>query len=820
MNQYPFKDIESKWQKHWDSSGVNHTDLNDIDRKLYVLVMFSYPSEKKLHIGHWYNYAPVDTFARFKKMQGWNVFEPMGFDAFGLPAENYAIKNKSHPMHITRESVSFITEQLKQIGAMYDWDRAVNTSQSDYYKWTQWLFLKLYEHKAAYKKKAPVNWCPSCLTVLANEQVLGDGSCERCGTMVAVKKLEQWFLRITDFADKLLEGLERVDWPEATKAMQRHWIGRSEGTEIEFSIADSDLKITTFTTRSDTLYGVTYLVLAPEHPFVSRIVTPEQSSEVDRYIEEARRKSDIERATVDRIKTGVFTGAYAIHPATNERISIWIADYVLATYGTGAVMAVPAHDQRDYEFANKYKLLIRSVIKPKSEDELVPDDCAYEDYGIMYNSDRFNGLSSEIGIRAVAKWLEERGQGGSAVSYRLRDWLISRQRYWGAPIPIIYCDKCGTVPVPEDQLPVLLPENIEDFTPKGTSPLGACEKFMNVECPKCKGAATRDPDTMDTFVDSSWYFLRYPSANVAEVPYDKETTLKWLPVDVYVGGPEHATGHLIYARYITKFLHSIGELEFDEPFTRLIHQGIITNKGQRMSKSKGNVVNPDKFIEKYGSDCFRLYIMFMGDYTAGGDWSDEGIVGVRRFQNRIWRLFEEWVTPIKERDNDVVLINDTNLRKIMHYTIKMVSVDLDRFQFNTAISRVMEFVNGIYEYIKDEKNVNLPFMEQILHNLSLVVAPLAPHLGEEIWSKIGGKGSVFEQRYPEWNEDYLKEDQVNIAVQMNGKLIGTMSADVNSDKDVIVKMALELPKVQNKIADRKFIKAIYIQDKLINLVYN
>lgn len=632
---YPHKAFESKWRSYWKEQGLHEPDLDNPDDKLYTLVMFSYPSGDKLHCGHWYNFGPTDTWARFQRMTGKDVFEPMGFDAFGLPAENYAIQHGVHPDKSTQDNIDYMRKQLRQIGAMYDWRNEVDTSDPEYYQWTQWLFLKLYEMGLAYKQKAPVNWCPSCETVLANEQVI-DGLCERCDSEVQKKKLEQWFFKITAYADELLEGLDRIDWPEKTKAMQRHWIGKSVGAEMLFSLSENpETTINVFTTRPDTIYGATYLVLAPEHPLVAKITTDEQADKVSRYVKKAEQTSDIERLAEDREKTGVFTGAYAVNPFTEEEIPIWIADYVLYTYGTGAIMAVPAHDERDFDFARKFELPIVEVISPDGEPHGV-DKC-YSEPGILVNSGEYSGTKSEDAIKKIAADCEERGIGKASVQYRLRDWLISRQRYWGAPIPVVYCGDCGTIPVPVDDLPVELPRdlNLRDTRDSGLAPLGHSDKFLNTECPECGQPAKREIDTMDTFVDSSWYFLRYVDSHYDDGPWNPERVKKWLPVDQYVGGAEHATMHLLYARFVIKALYDADLLHFDEPFQRLLHQGTITKDGAKMSKSRGNTVSPDEFIDDYGSDIFRMYLMFMGPYEDGGDWSDKGIVGINRFVNRL-----------------------------------------------------------------------------------------------------------------------------------------------------------------------------------------
>ena len=817
MNNYPFKEIEPKWRKFWESTAANKVDLDDAEKKMYVLVMFSYPSEKKLHIGHWWNYGATDTYSRFKRMQGYRVFEPMGFDAFGLPAENYAVKHNVHPATTTKNSVKSIKKQLDQIGTMYDWSREVDTSTPEYYKWTQWLFLQLFKTGSAYRKMAPVNWCPKCLTVLANEQVLDNGSCERCDTTVINRDLEQWFFRITDFADQLIDDLDAIDWPESTKIVQRNWIGRSEGTEIVFKTEDESKQIKTFTTRADTVYGVTYIVLAPEHPLVSELTAAERKDEIQDYVMKTRNKSDIERLTAERDKTGIFTGSYAVNPVNNEKIPVWIADYVLGSYGTGAVMAVPAHDQRDYEFAKEYGLPVRSVIKPPDSSTEVPGDRAFEDYGVMFNSCQFDELSSENGIIAVSKWLEEIGAGGTAKSYRLRDWSVSRQRYWGAPIPIIYCPDCGIVPVPEEDLPVLLPEDIEDFTPRGTSPLGSLDSFMDVKCPKCGEDARRDPDTIDTFVDSSWYFLRYTSTEFHDRPFDAERIKNWLPVDVYIGGPEHRTGHLVYTRYIIKYLYSQGLLHFNEPAKKLIHQGIISCQGQRMSKSKGNVVNPDEFVSKYGSDCFRLYLMFMGDFRIGGDWTDEGIVGIRRFQNRVWRLVDNWSDKLVDISESASRI-DSELNRILHHTIKEVTNDLDNFQFNTAISRLMELVNALYQYTADKARLDRAFLKEVLRKLVLTLAPFAPHFAEELWERLGYKGSVFDQEWCKWEKGALEQSTVNIAVQINGRLICSFEVSKGSGEAEVADLAMKNEKVRRHVKNKAIRRRVFVRDRILNLV--
>ncbi len=813
---YPFEEIEPKWRQWWEANRVYETDMTKTENKLYVLVMFLYPSADRLHIGHWYNYGPTDTWARFKRMQGYNVFEPIGYDAFGLPAENYAIKKGVHPAVSTAENIRQIREQLKAIGAMYDWSKEINTSDPEYYKWTQWFFLLLYKNGLAYRKKAPVNWCPSCQTVLANEQVI-DGRCERCGTEVIRKDLVQWFFKITAYAEKLLEGHKKIDWPEKTIEMQRNWIGRSEGAEIEFPVdGHPDMKLEVFTTRPDTLWGVTYMVLAPEHPLVEKLTTPEHKKEVEEYVEKARKVSEIERTSTEREKTGVFTGAYAINPVNGEKVPIWIADYVLVTYGTGAIMAVPAHDQRDFEFATKYNLPIREVISPTGKPSEQPLESAYEGPGIMINSGPFTGTPPEGAIDKVIAWLEEKGIGRRKVNYRLRDWLISRQRYWGAPIPIVYCPNCGEVPVPEEDLPVKLPEKVE-FGVRGVSPLATNPDFVNTTCPKCGAPAKREVDTMDTFVCSSWYYLRYPDPHYDKGAYNPDLVRVWLPVDMYVGGAEHATMHLLYARFFTKVLYDLGLVHFDEPFMKLVHQGVITNKGAKMSKSRGNVVNPDDYIRSYGSDTFRLFLMFMGDYTEGGDWSDEGMHGMARFVNRVWRLVNDFVEN-PPRGSETA--RTEKLRRQRHYAVKMVTRDLERFHFNTAISRIMELVNEISAYRQSVpvEQQNADVLRDAVETLVLLLAPFAPHMGEELWARIGGKPTVFDHPWPTYDEAALATEKVKMAVQVNGKVRATIEVDANADKDRVIEAALADPKIQRYIEGKQVVRTIVVPKRLVNVV--
>jgi leucyl-tRNA synthetase len=818
--KYPFESIELKWQKYWKDNKVFKTDLTKIDNKIYVLVMFIYPSAAKMHIGHWYNYGPTDSFARYKKLKGFNVFEPMGYDAFGLPAENYAIKTGIHPQDSTLKNIKDIRSMLERMGGMYDWDAELMTCVPEYYKWNQWLFLQLYKKGLAYRKNAPVNWCPSCQTVLAREQVLGDGGCERCGTTVIQKNLTQWFFKITEYADELLDGLNKIDWPEKTKTMQINWIGKSYGTEIDFSIEGSDEKIRVFTTRPDTLFGVTYVVLAPENELVQKITKPEYKDAVDKYIESIKSLTEVERTSTTKEKTGVPTGAYAINPINGEKVPIWIADYVLATYGTGCVMAVPGHDERDFEFAKKFNLPIKKVIlQPgtNEEDELKE---AYTDVGVMINSGKYNGLSSDVGIEKISEDIEKQGLGKRTVNYRLRDWLISRQRYWGTPIPVIHCDQCGEVPVPEDQLPVVLPYEV-NFKPDGGSPLASCEEFINTTCPECGAPARRDPDTMDTFVDSSWYYLRYLNPRYEEGMFDTELANNWVPVDVYVGGAEHATMHLLYARFIHKFLRDIGLVNSDEPFQKLIHQGTITNQGAKMSKSKGNVVDPNEFLEKYGSDVFRMYLMFMGPYELGGDWSDKGIVGVDRFVQRTYTLFENYKgiasdTHAKSKyDMNELSDDEKKIYQKVNQTLAKVDSEINNFRFNTAVAALMELLNEL----KNIDNCRKEIQVYTLERFASMLAPLAPHLGEECWSLLGKEKSIYEE--PVWFEpdaEALINETVTVVVQVNGKVRAKIELPVDTPEQEVKNIISNDEKIKGYVDGKQIIKEIYVPNKIYNIV--
>ncbi len=807
--------IDKKWQDKWAESGLYKFDSNKEGEKLYVLEMFSYPSGSQLHAGHWFNYGPVDSWARFKRMQGYNVFQPMGFDAFGLPAENFAIKTGIHPQDSTIKNIAKMEEQLKAMGAMFNWENEVVTCSPEYYKWTQWLFLKLYEKGLAYRKKAPVNWCPSCQTVLANEQVV-DGACERCSTEVTKKDLTQWFFKITDYADELLDKLDGLDWPEKTVSMQKHWIGRSTGSQVNFKVKDSDLNFDVFTTRVDTLCGVSYVVLAPENPLVDEIVSAEQKEAVENYKEEAKKQSDIERQSISREKTGVFTGAYAIHPLTGKEVPIWVGDYVLATYGTGAVMAVPAHDERDFAFAEKFNLPINRVIEAKDGSETNLPFC---EHGILVNSGEFDGLTTDEAKEKIVEKLASMGLGEKKVNFRLRDWLVSRQRYWGAPIPVVYCEECGIVPVPESQLPVELPYDVE-FAPDGKSPLAKSEAFVNTTCPHCGKPAKRETDTLDTFVCSSWYYLRYPDNKNTEAPFNPELINKMLPVDKYVGGPEHACMHLLYARFITKALRDMGYLNFDEPFTSLTHQGLILGPdGLKMSKSKGNTISPDDYIKEYGADVFRMYLMFGFAYTEGGAWSDDGIKSVNRFVERIERIIDTAREAISKGENNKTTMDkaEKELNYWRHNTIKSVTDDTDKLQFNTAIARMMEFINALSKYTQ-EKEMNLDFLKDVVSDYLRLLAPFAPHFSEEQWSLLGNSYSIFNEAWPKFDPKALVKDEVEIAIQVNGKIKNKIMVSSDLDEEGIKAAALADEKIIASTEGKTVVKVIVIKGRLVNIV--
>jgi leucyl-tRNA synthetase len=808
------KDIDRKWQKRWEETGLYKFNPQNVGKKLYCLEMFSYPSGANLHVGHWYNYGPTDSWSRIKRMQGYEVFHPMGFDAFGLPAENYAIKTGIHPKDSTMKNIETMEQQLKEMGATFDWDYEVITCVPEYYKWNQWLFLKLYENGLAYRKEAPVNWCPRCNTVLANEQVV-EGHCERCETEVIRRNLTQWFFKITAYAQELLDKLDVIDWPEKTKKIQRNWIGRSEGSEIEFKIYGKDLNFKTFTTRIDTLMGVTYVVLAPEQELVDIITTPEQKEAVEVYKDYARKASEIDRLSTTREKTGVFTGAYAVHPISGEKVPVWIADYVLATYGTGCVMGVPAHDERDFEFAEKFGLPIPRVIKGVGD---VDDKLPFVEYGVLVNSGRFDGMTSEEALVKITEELAKEGRGELKINYRLRDWLVSRQRYWGTPIPVIHCEECGVVPVPEEDLPVMLPYDVE-FTPDGESPLKKSKEFMNTVCPKCGKPALRDPDTLDTFVCSSWYQFRYPDNKNSKEPFNKEWIDKLLPVDIYVGGAEHAAMHLLYARFITKALRDMGYLDFDEPFMSLVHQGVILGAdGEKMSKSRGNVVSPDKYINESGSDVFRTYLCFGFNYIEGGPWSDDGIKAIIRFLGRTERMVERVSELRGQKSRNEVTGNEKELNYVRHMAIKGVTKDSEVFQFNTSIAKIMELLNALYKYDQEVEYKNIPYLEEVLADLLKLLAPFAPHFTEEMWEKLGYEYSVFNQKWPVWDESALVRDSIELAIQINGKVKGRIEVPSAASEKEIEDMVMANPETKGLIAGKQVVRVIVVKGRLVNIV--
>ncbi len=809
--KYNPQEIEKKWQQKWSEDRIYEVNDNDTRPKFYALTMFPYTSGD-LHIGHWYAMAPSDVYARFKRMQGFNVLHPIGFDAFGLPAENAAISRGIHPYTWTMNNVQNMRKQLRSIGAIYDWNREVITCLPGYYKWTQWFFLKLYEAGLAYRGTAPVNWCPKCQTVLANEQVTADGLCERCNTGVIRKSLEQWFFRITKYAEELLD-YSSIDWPERIEIMQKNWIGKSTGAEISFALnhegVDTD-EIRVFTTRPDTIFGVTFFVLAPEHPLVPFLTTPEQKEEVTRYIAQTQRLTEIERTSTEKEKTGVFLGSYVTNRLNGEKVPVWIADYVLPGYGTGAVMGVPAHDDRDFEFARKYNIPVKVVIGPPDWDGKDLEH-AHTANGTMVNSGQFNNLPSDKGFEAICDYMESKGIGKRTVSYRIRDWLISRQRYWGAPIPMIYCDKCGIVPVPEKDLPVLLPPDAE-FRPTGESPLKYCESFVHTTCPKCSSPARRETDTMDTFMCSSWYFLRYTSPGVDNYPFDKDKMKHWMPVDLYTGGAEHATMHLLYARFFLKAIRDIGLVDFNEPFLRLFNQGLIIYRGEKMSKSKGNVVTPDIYVGELGADSVRAYIMFVGPWELGGEWNDNGIVGMSRWLNRIWNLVVDEYTE-KKADSEA----DKALVHMSHKTIRKVTEDISRFHFNTMLASLMELTNYLGK-VHDQGNVSPAVWHDTITQLLLMIAPTAPHMAEELWEKSGKSYSIHNRSWPVWDAELAKEEEVTLVVQVNGKLRDKISVPVTISETEAKELAFNSEKVKAYLDNKEPVKTIYVPGKLVNIV--
>ena len=848
MSKYPFESIEPKWQKYWDDNKTFKTveDANvPKEKRRYVLDMFPYPSAQGLHVGHPEGYTATDIYCRYLRMNGYNVLHPMGYDAFGLPAENYAIKTGTHPKVTTFANIEHFTKQIKALGFSYDWDREIKTCTPDYYKWTQWIFLQLYKKGLAYESNTPINWCPSCQTGLANEEVK-EGKCDRCGSQVTHKTIRQWVLKITAYADRLLEDLDQLDWPESVKLMQRNWIGRSTGAEVNFTVADNDgnptdQKLTVYTTRCDTLFGATYMVVSPEHSLIEKLTTPEQKAAVEAYVDEAAKKSDLERTDLAKDKTGVFSGSYAINPVNGKLIPIWIADYVLISYGTGAIMAVPAHDDRDWDFAKKFNLPIIEVLK----SEVDVQEQAWTEDGIHVNSEFLDGLNKKDAIEKMLAWLAENNCGKAAVNYKLRDWIFSRQRYWGEPIPLIHCPDCGTVEVPEDQLPLELPE-VTSYQPTGTgeSPLAGIDSWVNCKCPKCGKDARRETNTMPQWAGSCWYYLRYLDPNNEKAFADSEKVNYWMPVDLYVGGAEHAVLHLLYARFWHKVLYDIGVVNTTEPFQRLVNQGMITsfafqrkNKtlvpvdeveqrddgnyyekatGEqleqiiaKMSKSLKNVVNPDEEIKSYGADSVRMYEMFMGPLTMSKPWNTQGIIGIHRFLEKVWAISEK---PLNDVDitgklEDEALIN---LRKTFAQTIKKVTKDTDTLNFNTAISQMMIFVNEL------SKQESIP--RAMWSDFVKVISPYAPHLGEELWEKLGNKNTIAYESWPTINEDFLKDDAKTIVVMVNGKLRGKFQAAPGADDNTLIEAAKTAEGVDKFLEGKTIVKSVVVKDKLVNFV--
>lgn len=808
MEEYNHQKIEKKWQRFWEEEKIFQAKDSSKKKKFYVLDMFPYPSAKGLHVGHFKGYTFSDVIAKKKLMEGFNVLHPIGFDAFGLPAENYAIKTGINPKILTFGAIKNIKKQLISAGFGYDLKREIITCQPDYYKWTQWMFLQLFKNGLSYKKMAPVNFCPSCKTVLAREQVI-NGKCERCSSKVEKKYLEQWFFKITDYANRLLEDFNKIDWPNKIKIMQENWIGKSEGAEVKFPILNSDLLIKVFTTRLDTIFGVTYLVISPEHPIIESLKNQIKNwQEIQQYIKKSIKKTDIERLVENKEKTGIkIKGVKAVNPINEEKISIFIADYVLPEYGTGALMGVPGHDKRDFLFAKKNNLPIITVIRPGSEKKsfpVLPKNPFFEKDGILINSGPFSGENSTKARKDILRYLEKRSLAKKAVYYKLRDWLISRQRYWGAPIPIVYCKKCGIVPIPEKDLPVLLPK-IKDFQPtgEGKSPLAKVKAFVKTKCPKCGNEAERETDTMDTFVCSSWYFLRYLDPKNEKIFSSKKKIKYWMPVDLYIGGAEHAVLHLLYARFFTKVLKDLRYLDFDEPFLKLFNQGTIYYKGAKMSKSKGNVVNPEYIFAKYGADTLRLYEMFMGPADQATEWSDKGIAGCYRFLTRIWNLQSEINSKSKIKSSN-------GFKKLLHQTIKRVSEDIENFRFNTAISTLMEFLNEI----EKEKEISKDDY-QILIKL---ISPMAPHIAEELWQNLGHKKTIFSEKWPDYNPELIKEKKFTLIVQINGKVRDQIEAPYGISEKNAKELAFNSEKIQKWLKDKEIKKIIFVPGKLINIV--
>ncbi len=800
--------VERKWRERWEKRRTNTVDLRDAARPYYNLMMFPYPSAEGLHVGNVFAFVGSDIHGRFRRLQGWDVFEPIGFDAFGIHSENYALKVNLHPGKLIPQNITRFREQLKRSGLMLNWEHEVSTTDPAYYRWTQWIFLQLFNAGLAVRKKAPVNWCPECKTVLANEQVI-DGNCERHpGVRVEQRFLEQWFFTITKYAARLLENLETIDWSESTRLMQRNWIGRSEGAELVFE-TPAGSPIPVYTTRPDTVFGATYLVLAPEHPLVDEVTAHEKWDDVNKYRRRAAEKDVVSRRKEERDKTGVFVGSYARNPATGESVPIWVADYVLMEYGTGAIMAVPAHDERDHEFATKFGLEIRQVVE--ADDEAL-NELPFSSWdGRLVNSSDFNGMSCRQAVSQITSWLAERDLATSKVQYRLHDWCISRQRYWGPPIPIIYCDDCGALGVPEEDLPVVLPA-LDDFRPdeSGISPLARHESWYRVPCPSCGKPGRRETDVSDTFLDSAWYFLRYPSTEFDDRPFDAAMTKKWLPVSSYIGGNEHAVLHLMYARFISMALHDLGHLGFEEPFRRFRAHGTIVKDGAKMSKSRGNVVVPDEYQAKWGADTFRMYLMFLGPYLEGGDFRDQGIVGIRRFLDKVWGL-------VRAAGPAGSVVDRAALR-ILHQTIARVTNDLEELRYNTAISGLTEYVNFLRGSGDADEHASPSLEPSLLEPLAIMLAPFAPHFAEECWERLGHTDTVFEATWPPSDPSLARDEEIELVVQVNGKVRARLRVPPGLTKDDVVARALDDETVQRFLDDKDVKRSVYVQDRLVSLV--
>ncbi len=799
-SRYDFAAIEKKWRAEWEKNPINKED--EKKPKYYCLDMFPYPSGTGLHVGHWRGYVLSDVISRYKVLQGYQVLHPMGWDAFGLPAENFAIKTNTHPEISTRENIANVKRQLHEISAIYDWSREINTTDKGFYKWTQWIFARMFEKGLAYEKEMPLNWCPSCKCVLANEEAT-NGVCERCGSQVTKKNLRQWMLKITAYAERLLNDLDKLDWPEKVKKMQSDWIGKSYGAEVDFKVKDSDEKITVYTTRPDTLYGATFMVLSPEHALVKKITTDECRAAVEDYCYQASTKSSVDRMS-DKEKTGVFTGAYGINPLNNALIPIWVADYVLADYGTGAIMCVPAHDDRDFEFAKKFNLPIIQVIKPKNEEEKELTE-AYTGDGVMINSPMFEGMTAFEAKNKAPMMLEEKGLGKKTVNYKLRDWVFSRQRYWGEPIPLVHCPHCGTVVVPDEQLPVELPE-VENYKPTdtGESPLAAMESWVNTTCPKCGGPAKRETNTMPQWAGSSWYYLRYADPHNDKELASKEAIKKWLPVDLYVGGVEHAVLHLLYARFYTKFLHDIGVVDFDEPFVKLFNQGMINKDGAKMSKSKGNVVSPDDLVKRYGCDSLRMYELFVGPPEVDSEWDDSGIDGVFRYLSRVWKFIYTYkdknVPPTKESEY------------VKNLMIDQITKRLDALTTNTVVSGFMEYTSKMIDVAKAQDGID----KDCIYTLLVLLAPFTPHIAQELWSDMGREGSIFDAGWPKADLSKLTVDEITIPLQINGKFRENITLPADADKDAVMAKAKEV--LASRLEGKTIVKEIYVPKKIVNIV--